>query len=146
MFLGQFYHNLDDKGRLIIPARYRDYLSPDGAYVMQGFDQNLLVLPVFKFEELSQQVDRLSLTDSTARLLNRLVFSTADKVEVDKIGRILLPQFLRQFAGLEESLVIIGAGSYFEIWSEPAWKTQQAALHEVRLNPDQFAGMNLAFP
>lgn len=146
MFLGQFYHNLDDKGRLIIPARYRDYLSPDGAFVMQGFDQNLMVLPVAKFEELSRQVNLLSLTDSSARLLKRLIFSTADKVDVDKIGRILLPQFLRQFAGLEENLVIVGAGNYFEIWSQDAWKAQHDALHEIRLNPDLFAGMQLAFP
>jgi MraZ protein len=146
MFLGQFYHNLDDKGRLIIPARYRDYLTPDGAYVMQGFDQNLMVLPTAKFEELSQQVNHLTLTDSTARLLKRLIFSTADKVEVDKIGRILLPQFLRQFAGLQENLVIVGAGNYFEIWSQDAWGAQVDALHEVQRNPDQFSGMNLAFP
>lgn len=146
MFLGQFCHNLDDKGRLIIPARYRDYLAPDGAFVMQGFDQNLIVLPVIKFEQLSQQVNHLSLTDSTARLLKRLVFSTADKVEVDKIGRILLPQFLRQFAGLDDSLVIVGAGDYFEIWSQAAWEKQHEALHEVQSNPDQFAELNLAFP
>jgi MraZ protein len=146
MFYGQFYHNLDDKGRLIIPARYRDYLTSDGAFVMQGFDQNLIVLPVDKFEELSRQVNHLSLTDSTARLLKRLIFSTADQIEVDKIGRILLPQFLRQFAGLEDNLVIVGAGNYFEIWSQDAWEVQHQALNEVRLNPDQFAGMNIAFP
>ncbi len=146
MFLGQFYHNLDVKGRLIIPARYRDILAPDGAYVMQGFDQNLMVLPVEKFDELSQQVNHLSLTSSSARLLKRLIFSTADKVDVDKIGRILLPQFLRQFAGLQENLVIVGAGDYFEIWSQDTWKVQQDALLEVQSNPDQFAGMNLAFP
>ena len=146
MFYGQFYHNLDDKGRLIIPARYRDYLAPDGAFVMQGFDQNLIVLPVDKFDDLSRQVNHLSLTDSTARLLKRLIFSTADKVELDKIGRILLPHFLREFAGLENNLVIVGAGNYFEIWSQDAWKLQHQALHEVQSNPDLFAGMNLAFP
>jgi MraZ protein len=146
VFLGQFYHNLDDKGRLIIPAKYRDYLVPDGAYVMQGFDKNLMVLPVTKFDELSQQVNRLPLTDSTARLLKRLIFSTADQVEVDKIGRILLPKFLRQFAELEDNLVVVGAGDYFEIWSQTAWKTQHETLQEVQSNPDQFSGLNLAFP
>ena len=143
MFLGQFYHNLDEKGRLIIPARYRDLLMPDGAYIMQGFDQNLMVLPSAIYEELSHRVNQLSLTDSTARLLKRLVFSTADKIEVDKVGRILVPQFQRQHAGLDSSLVVVGAGNYFEIWSPDAWEKQSEALHEVQSNPDRFAALEL---
>ena len=144
MFLGQFYHNLDEKGRLTIPVRYRDLLALDGAYVMQGFEKNLMILPSNFFDEFSLRISQMSITDPTARLLKRLVFSTANRVEVDKAGRILLPQFLRQFASLESSLVVIGMGDYFEIWSPDAWHTQTEALQDAQSNPDRFSALNLA--
>lgn len=143
LFLGQFYHNLDDKGRLMVPVRYRDHLIPDGAYVMQGFDRNLMVLPSIKYQEFSQRVNQMSLTDSEARLLKRLVFATADRVEVDKAGRILLPQFLRKYAGLEGESVVVGMGDFFEIWSPEAWNDQSTELEEVQSNPDRFAVFDL---
>jgi MraZ protein len=88
MFLGQFYHNLDDKGRLTVPSRFREELASDGAYVMQGFERNLMVLPANTFEVVSHRIQKLSMTDPTARMLRRLLFSTADRVELDKSGRI----------------------------------------------------------
>ncbi len=144
MFLGQFYHNLDDKGRLTVPSRYRDLLLPAGAYIMQGFDQNLIVLPSDNFEEQFQRIRQLSMTDPTARSLRRLLFSTADRVEVDKAGRILIPQFLRTFAGLECALVLVGMGDYFEIWSPEAWKVQFDQLQDPQLNSDRFSAISLA--
>jgi MraZ protein len=144
LFLGQFYHNIDEKGRLTVPVRYRDDLVPDGAYIMQGFDRNLMVLPSSIYEGLSHRVSQMSLTDSTARLLRRLVFSTADRVEMDKTGRVLIPQFLRHFAGLESSLIVVGMGDYFEIWSPEAWGEQDRALQDAQTNPNRFATLNLA--
>ena len=144
MFLGQFYHNLDEKGRLTIPARYRDLLLPAGAYIMQGFDQNLIVLPSENYEGLFQRIRQMSITEPNARLLRRLFFSTADRVDVDKAGRILIPQFLRTFAGLECSLVIVGNGDYFELWSPEAWKTQNEQLQDPQLNSDRFTEFSLA--
>ena len=90
MFLGQYRHNLDNKGRLTIPARFRELLS-DGAYITQGFDKNLMVLTAPTFEFISQRVNQMSITDPTARELKRLLFSTADRVEPDSNGRILIP-------------------------------------------------------
>jgi MraZ protein len=144
MFLGQCYHNLDDKGRLTVPSRYRDLLVPAGAYIMQGFDQNLIVLPSTNYEELFQRIRQMSITDPNARLLRRLFFSTADRVEVDKAGRILIPQFLRTYAGLECALVLVGMGDYFEIWSPEAWKVQNEQLQDPQLNSDRFATFSLA--
>jgi len=144
MFLGRFYHNLDDKGRLTIPARYRDLLVADGgAYVMQGFDRNLLVLPCSAFDALSRRVIQMSITDPTARLLKRLFFSTADHVDVDKAGRILVPLFLRQSACLDESVVVVGSGEYFEIWSPELWETQNVQLQDAQMNAHRFAAFNL---
>ena len=144
MFLGQFQHNLDDKGRLTVPARFRDELVSGGAYVMQGFDQNLIVLPAATFEAISQQVSQTSITDSKARLLRRLVFSTADFVEMDKAGRILIAQFLRQAANLDRDVVVVGNGDYFELWSPESWELQIEALQDAQSNADRFVALNLS--
>jgi MraZ protein len=143
MFLGRFYHTLDDKGRLTIPARFRDLLLPDGAYVMQGFDKNLLVLPTAAFNVLSQEVNQKSMTDPTSRLLRRLVFSTANRLEFDRAGRILIPQFLRQSAGLDTDVVVVGAGRYFEIWSPDAWEAQDEQLQDAQANAQRFSAFDL---
>ena len=143
MFLGQYYHNLDDKGRLTIPARFRELLAADGAYIMQGFDKNLIVLLSPTYESISQSISEMSMTDRTGRMLRRLVYSTADRVEVDKVGRILIPQFLREFASLESSAVIVGNGDYFEIWSPELWGEETEQLQDVQLNAERFSGVKL---
>ncbi len=144
MFLGQFYHNLDDKGRLTVPARFRDVLAAEGAYVLQGFDQNLLVLTAPTFEAISRRVNEMSMTDPMTRLLRRLLFSTANRVDVDRVGRILIPQFLRQSASLESDVVIVGAGDYFEIWSPDTWNKQVDQLQDVEANAQRFMTLELA--
>lgn len=144
MFLGQFYHNLDEKGRLTVPVRYRDYLLPGGAYIMQGFDQNLMVLPAAKFEAFSLSINQMKMTDSIARLLKRMIFSSADQVTVDRAGRILIPQFLRQFANLDSSLVVVGMGDFFELWSPENWSKQNEILQDAQSNPDRFSALNPA--
>jgi MraZ protein len=143
MFLGRFQHNLDDKGRLTVPARYRELLAVEGAYVMQGFDHNLMVLPSGAFDALSQRINQMSMTDPEARLLRRLLFSTADRVEVDRVGRILLPQFLRQAAGLENTVIVVGLGDHFELWSPEAWQAQDEQLQDSQSTAQRFAALNL---
>ena len=144
MFLGRFYHNLDDKGRLTIPAGFRNLLVAEtGAYITLGFDQNLMVLPSSTFNSLSRRVNQMSVTNPTTRLLRRLVYSTADRVEVDKAGRILIPQFLRQAAGLVNSAVIVGSGEYFEIWSPELWNAQDEQLQDVESNTLRFSALDL---
>ncbi len=144
MFLGQFRHNLDAKGRLTVPVRFREQLLSEGAYVMQGFDQNLIVLPSSTFERIFHRVNQMSMTDPKARLLRRLFFSTANHVEVDKVGRILLPQFLRQAADLESEAVIVGGGDYFEIWSPGFWELQTLELQNAQANADRFVTLEIA--
>jgi MraZ protein len=144
MFLGQYRHNIDEKGRLTVPARFRDVLAVDGAYILQGFDQNLMVLPAPTFEAVSRRVSKMSITDPTARLLKRLVFSTADRVEVDRAGRILIPQFLRESAFLEGDAVVVGAGDFFEIWAPTNWEGQVAQLQDVEANAQRFISLELS--
>jgi MraZ protein len=143
MFLGQYHHNLDEKGRLTIPARFRDVLAIDGAYILQGFDNNLMVVTAPKFDALSQRINGMSMTDPSARLLRRLFFSTADRLEVDRSGRILIPQFLRQVAGLDGDVVIVGVGDYFEVWSASVWSNQLAQIQDVDANSQRFMSLDL---
>lgn len=133
MFYGQFHHSFDDKGRLTIPSRYRELLAAEEAYVMRGFDRNLMVFPASAFERISHRVYQMSLTDPKARLLRRLVFSGASQLEIDKAGRILLPQFLRQNYLQDSNAVIVGAGNFFEIWSPEHWDGQEGMLREDSL-------------
>jgi MraZ protein len=115
MFLGRYQHAIDNKGRLTIPARYRDLLAADGAYVTQGFEDNLIVYTTPTFERIYQRVNQMSMTNPMSRILRRMMFSGAERVDVDRAGRILIPQFLREFARLEDQAVIVGAGGYLDL-------------------------------
>ena len=144
MFLGQFQHNLDDKGRLMIPARYRDLLAA-GAFITQGFDKCLMVMTDAYFKEVYERINTMNMADSTARLLRRLILSNAYPVEVDKVGRILVPQNLRSFLGVENGeLTVAGQGDYFEVWTPAEWKTQMDKLQDVEANEQRFSALNLS--
>ncbi len=122
MFLGEFEHTIDDKGRVAIPARFREELS-EGLVLTRGFDHCLQVFPRPTWEALRQRISALSLGNEEARNLRRLLFSGAAEVEVDRQGRILIPQNLREYAGLSEMAVIAGLDTYFEMWSRERWQT-----------------------
>ncbi len=144
MFLGQFQHTLDDKGRLMVPARYRDLLAA-GAYVTQGFDRCLMVMTEPHFNEVYAMLNGLNTADQSARMLRRLILSTAYQVEVDKVGRILVPQNLREFLGVTNGeLIVAGQGEYFEVWTPAEWKTQMDNLQDVEANAQRFATLNLS--
>ena len=143
MFLGQYHHNLDEKGRLTIPARFREMLLADGAYVVRGFDNNLIVLPSPNFNALARHLNRLSLTDRNQRALQRRIFSGATQIEFDKVGRILLPQFLREAAQLVDEVIVIGNGELFELWSPEKWRLQEEQFLDDETNAERYAAFNL---
>ena len=143
MFLGQYQHNLDDKGRLMIPARFRELL--DGrAYITQGFDKCLMVMTDSYFQQVSALINSLNTTDPNTRLLRRMIYSTAFAVEVDKVGRVLVPQMLREFAGLESEAIVAGQGEYFEVWTPAAWNEQVKLIQDTETNNQRFATLNLS--
>jgi MraZ protein len=143
MFLGQYQHSIDDKGRLMVPARFRELLA-GGAYLTQGFDKCLMVMTEAHFKQVAERITSMSLTDPTARLLRRLIFSTAYSVEVDKVGRILVNGNLRQFAGLENNVIVAGQGEYFEVWAPAEWDKQTALLNDAEANNQRFATLDLS--
>jgi MraZ protein len=145
MFLGQFYHNLDSKGRLTLPVRLRELLAgEDGAYILHGFDQNLMLVTAASFEIIYNRINHMSMTDPTARLLRRLIFSGAVMAEFDKAGRVLLPQFLTDAVGIVNEAVIVGAGDYVEIWSPKEWTAQTSQLNDVAVTAGRFAALDLS--
>jgi len=142
MFLGQYRHSLDDKGRMIVPARFRDLL--DGTiYLTQGFDQNLRVLPEAAFVSIYERVTEMSSTNPTARQLRRLIFSTAQQVDIDGNGRILIPKYLRDVASLIDEAIVVGVGEALEIWSPESWETQNQLLQDADSNAERFAALDI---
>ncbi|HSK66489.1 MAG TPA: division/cell wall cluster transcriptional repressor MraZ [Anaerolineales bacterium] len=144
MFLGQFQHNLDDKGRLMIPARYRELLAA-GAYITQGFDRCLMVMTDLHFRQVYDRINSMNPTDTSTRLLRRLILSNAYPVEVDKVGRILVPHNLREFLGIANGeLIVAGQGDYFEVWTPADWQLQMDNLQDVEANEQRFAALDLS--
>ncbi len=145
MFLGQYQHTLDEKGRLMVPARFRELLA-GGAFITQGFDRCLMIMGEAYFKQVYERVNAMNLADPTTRLLRRLIFANAYPVEVDKVGRVLVPQNLRQFAGLNGEAIVAGQGDYFEVWTPPAWEEQMKQIQDTEANNQRFSTLNLSSP
>jgi MraZ protein len=120
MFMGEYQHSLDDKGRLIMPAKFRDELS-ENFVVTRGLDNCLFVYPTEEWRILEEKLKTLPMTSKDARAFVRFFFSGANECEMDKTGRISLPQNLRDHAGLEKEVVIIGVSNRVELWSKDRW-------------------------
>ncbi len=142
MFLGRYEHAIDEKGRITIPVRFREELG-DAAYVTQGFDHNLMVLPASSFDKLYANFDQMSMTDPVARQLRRYLLSNAAQVEFDRAGRMLLPPYLRTQANLDSGAVLVGVGEYFEIWSPEHWAKQNELLQDTEVITQRFSALNL---
>ncbi len=143
MFLGTYQHNLDDKGRLMIPARFRELLD-GGAYLTQGFDRCLMVMTGEYFRRVYVDVNATSLTNPDARLLRRMILANTSQVDIDKVGRVLVPQTLREFAGLDGEAVVVGQGEFFEVWSPAEWNEQVKQMQDTETNNKRFAALNLS--
>jgi MraZ protein len=127
VFLGEYEHNMDDKGRLAIPSRFREDLG-EGVVVTRGFDRCLMCFPKPTFEKLAQQISSLSLGQEDARQMRRLLFSGAADASLDKQGRILIPQNLREYAALGDHVIVAGLNTHFEIWATERWNDVLATL------------------
>lgn len=142
MFLNQYQHCFDDKGRLTIPSRFRE-LPEEGAFVVQGLDRNLMVLPPAAFEIIYNRLMAMSMTDPSARLLRQIILGNALRVSPDSAGRILISTNLREYANLQNEVVFVGQGDYFEIWSPALWQEQQVQINDAATNAQRFATLDL---
>lgn len=125
MFMGEYQHTIDAKGRLIIPARFREALG-ERFVATRGLDNCLFVFPMAEWQSLEARLRELPFTRADARAFVRFFFSGAAELEVDAQGRVLIPENLRAYARLERDVVIIGVSSRVEIWSRSEWEAYQA--------------------
>ena len=132
MFLGEYEHTIDDKGRLTIPAKFRGLLA-SGLVVTRGFDQNLMLFPADGWQDLAQRIAERPLADEEVRKFRRRVFSGAVDLMPDRQGRILLPTYLREFAAINGDVIITGMFNYLELWNREAWTTVR---HSIESNDD----------
>lgn len=129
MFMGEYNHTIDAKGRFIIPAKFREILG-DKFIVTKGLDGCLFVYPKSEWSSFEEKLKVLPLTNKDARQFTRFFLAGAAACEVDKQGRILLPQVLRDFAQLEKEIVLIGVASRVEIWSKINWEQSMSTYND----------------
>ena len=121
MFIGEYKHSVDQKGRLAIPAKFRVDLKK-GAVVTRGIDSCLFLYTKQEWQKLVEKLTNLPISQSKARAFSRLMLAGAMDVSIDKQGRIILPEYLRKFADMKKQVVIAGLYSRLEIWDESAWE------------------------
>lgn len=143
MFMGEFTHAIDDKGRLTIPAKFREDLAY-GAVITRGYDKYLVLYTAESFKRLTARAETLTPTNPEHRALLRLTFSGASEAVPDRQGRILVPPFLRDYAGIDSECVIVGVGHAIEVWSKDGWGQQLEQLNDPAANAERFAALNLA--
>ena len=120
MFMGEYHHSIDDKGRLIIPAKFRSELG-DKFIITRGIESCLFAYPEKRWEEIVHKLESLPFTKKDARNFTRFFLSGATVAEFDKQGRVNITSPLINYAGIEKECIIIGTGDRLEIWSEDAW-------------------------
>lgn len=125
MFMGEYNHTIDEKGRLIIPAKFREELGSEFV-VTKGMDGCLFVYNDEEWQKIETKLKALPLTNPNARMLQRHMLAGAAMVELDKQGRILLPQVLRTFAGLDKDVALLGVSGRVEIWNKEKWDIKNA--------------------
>jgi len=131
MYRGINAINLDEKGRLALPTRYRDHLftNADNQVVVtiDTEEQCLLLYPFPDWEEIEAKIEALPSFNPVARRIQRLLIGHAAEINVDNSGRVLVPQLLREYAGLDKQVILVGQGKKFEIWSDVNWEARRQA-------------------
>jgi len=129
MLLGQYQHNLDEKNRLAIPAKLRRELN-GSLIITRGLDKCLFVLTVNEWSKLIDKISNLPLGKKPARALARVMLAGASEIILDKTGRAMIPEFLKNYAGIAKSAVIVGVNNRLEIWSQERWNEYDKLAEE----------------
>lgn len=129
MFYGMFEHNLDDKGRLILPAKHRAALAA-GVFAARGPDRCLYIYPKPRWEQIGEKIHRTSRMKKATRDFVRFFYGAAAELEVDKQGRVLIPSYLREYANLKDEVMVVGAEDHLEVWNAAAFRQMDAQVAE----------------
>ncbi len=135
MLIGEYKHNLDAKKRLSIPSKFRKELG-EGAVITRGLDNCLFVFPQSAWAKLAERLGNMPIVQQDSRSFARLLLSGAVEVEFDSLGRILVPEYLKSYAGLKKIAVVAGLYTRLEIWDEEKWENYKANLEK---NSDSIA-------
>ena len=130
MFFGEFVYKIDEKGRVPIPPKFRRELKEGGIVLSRGIENCITAYPLTEWRKLAATFTSGSVNRSKLRRLNRAIFATAFSVPIDRQGRIALPMPLREYAGIDDELVVAGANNYFELWSTEQWEEEKAVSQE----------------
>lgn len=128
MFVGQYNHSMDAKGRVALPAKFRAELKK--AVVTKGLDNCLFVYPKKEWDKMAEKLAALPVAKANTRAFSRLMLAGAMEVEFDKQGRIILPEYLRSFAGLKKEVIVAGLYTRLEIWDQDAWLKYQKEMEK----------------
>lgn len=120
MFIGEYQHTVDEKGRLAIPIKFRSDLAK-GAVVTRGLDNCLFLYSLEEWQKLADKLSRLPISKANTRAFSRLMLAGAMDVEIDKQGRVIVPDYLRKYAGIKKKVIVAGLYNRLEIWDEEAW-------------------------
>jgi MraZ protein len=142
VFLGKYSLVLDDMDRFLPPARFTKNLT-SVFYIAQGFDHNLWVLPLNVFETIYRRIGSLNLADPLARMLLRMILSTAQETQANQDGTIAIPKELKEFAKINQTFLAIGQGDYFEIWEPASWEKQEILLRDAKTNTNRFSSLSI---
>jgi len=129
MFFGEFEYKIDEKGRVPIPPKFRRELK-DGVVLTPGVEKCIVAYALTEWKKLATTLTTGSVTPSKLRRLNRAIFATAFSLNIDGQGRVALPIPLRQYAGIEDEVVIAGANTYLELWNKEQWESEKAISQE----------------
>ncbi len=130
MFIGTFEHSIDDKGRLAVPARFRSELA-DGMFVTRGIDRCLMLLTSEHWQRLVDGMSSLPMLQNDARRLQRHFFSGAAPLQPDRLGRVVIPQFLREYAQLSSDVIVVGVMNRIEIWDRQSWSAERDEVESL---------------
>jgi MraZ protein len=130
LFLGEYDHSLDDRGRITLPRKIRQELGDGDIVLSKGFDACIFGYDRDSWEKEAGKHLEASVTEEKGRELRRYLFAAAQKADIDKLGRILLPTHLKEYAEITGDVKVIGAGDHFEIWDAKKWSTYSARLEK----------------
>lgn len=143
IFMGEFSRGLDSKGRITLPATFREALGEDSAYLTRGLDGCLFLFPSKQFLELRQKLRSLPFTQEKSRRLRRLIFSGAAPIKPDGQGRVNLPPYLRDYAHLTDTVVVTGNDSHMEIWNAERWAEMCQQFQESADHAEAWDALNI---
>jgi len=143
MFTGQYRVSLNSTNQITPPQQFTSQIAL-GAVITQGFDKNLMVLPSKAFQDLTERVMGMNLTDPVTRDLLRRMLGNANEISLNDAGQFTIPGKLCKIVGLQSQTILVGLGDFFEIWSAGSWSEQETVLTNKDVDPSRYSSLNLS--